>query len=60
MAARVRPQNLRSAHQSMHHLVADAHWSDAALLAVVGAQVLPALAKNSKRVVGSWTTQLER
>lgn len=24
MAARVQPQNVRSAHQSMHHLVADA------------------------------------
>ncbi len=32
MAARVRPQNVRSAHQSMHHLVADANWSDAAML----------------------------
>jgi SRSO17 transposase len=28
MAARVQPQNVRSAHQSMHHLVADAEWSD--------------------------------
>ncbi|AAW73627.1 transposase [Xanthomonas oryzae pv. oryzae KACC 10331] len=32
MAARVHPQNVRSAHQSMHHLVADADWSDQALL----------------------------
>src|SRR3569833_555136 len=29
MAARVQPQNVRSAHQSMHHLVADADWNDA-------------------------------
>ncbi|OLG97762.1 transposase, partial [Xanthomonas oryzae] len=35
MAARVHPQNVRSAHQSMHHLVADADWSDQALLAAV-------------------------
>ena len=33
MAARVQPQRVRSAHQSMHHLVAEAHWSDEALLA---------------------------
>lgn len=48
MAARVQPQNVRSAHQSMHHLVADADWSDAALLAAVALQVLPALMKKSK------------
>jgi len=47
MAARVQPQNVRSAHQSMHHLVADAEWSDRALLATVAAQVLPALMKKS-------------
>jgi SRSO17 transposase len=45
MAARVQPQNVRSAHQSMHHLVADAQWSDPALLAAVTAQVLPSLLK---------------
>ncbi len=47
MAARVNPQNVRSTHQSMHHLVADADWSDRALLAAVAAQVLPALMKKS-------------
>ena len=45
MAARVHPENVRSAHQSMHHLVADAEWSDQTLLAAVTAQVLPALSK---------------
>jgi len=45
MAARVQPHNVRSAHQSMHHLVADADWSDQGLLAAVTAQVLPALLK---------------
>lgn len=45
MAARVQPQNVRSAHQSMHHLVADADWSDQALLAAVAREVLPALLK---------------
>ena len=28
MAARVHPQDVCSAHQSMHHLVADSDWSD--------------------------------
>ena len=41
MAARVCPHNVRSAHQSMHHLVADADWSDEAVLAAVAPQVLP-------------------
>ena len=32
MAARVQPQQVRSAHQSMHHLVADAPWRDEEIL----------------------------
>jgi len=32
MAARVCPENVRSAHQSMHHLVADAEWDDRLVL----------------------------
>lgn len=47
MAARVHPENVRSAHQSMHHLVADADWSDQTLLAAVAAQVLPTLLQNN-------------
>ena len=43
MAARVRPHDVRSAHQSMHHLVADAGWSDDILLAPVAGPVLPPL-----------------
>ena len=43
MAARVHPQDVRSAHQSMHHLVADSQWSDAALLGAVAQQVVPVL-----------------
>ena len=43
MAARVQPRNVRSAHQSMHHLVADAEWSDHALLAAVAHEVAPVL-----------------
>jgi len=30
-------------HQSLHHIVADAAWSDAALLQEVRRQVLPAM-----------------
>lgn len=48
MAARVCPDNVRSAHQSMHHLVADADWEDRAVLAAVVAQVAPELAKKQK------------
>lgn len=51
MAARVHPQNVRSAHQSMHHLVADAQWSDRAVLAVVARQVVPELLKQEQ---GCW------
>src|SRR4030065_829928 len=43
MAARVCPHDVRSAHQSMHHLVADAEWSDDTLLATVAGLVLPSL-----------------
>lgn len=46
MAARVSPEDVRSAHQSMHHLVAHAEWSDEALLATVAKQVLPALTRD--------------
>jgi SRSO17 transposase len=43
MATRVQPNNVRSAHQSMHHLVAQARWSDTALLAATADEVLPVL-----------------
>ncbi len=45
MAARVRPQAVRSAHQSMHHLVSTSDWSDATVLATVAEQVLPVLTR---------------
>jgi SRSO17 transposase len=45
MAARVHPQNLRSAHQSMHHLVVEAEWKDTALLAAVAREVVPVLSR---------------
>jgi SRSO17 transposase len=45
MAARLAPDNVRRMHQSLHHLVADAAWSDEVLLSRVRAQVLPAMEK---------------
>lgn len=50
MAARVCPHDVRSAHQSMHHLVADAEWSDDTLLATVAGLVLPSLTADSGAV----------
>ncbi len=49
MAARVCPENVRSAHQSMHHLVAAADWDDGAVLAAVARQVAPKLLKEDER-----------
>lgn len=48
MAARVHPQDVCSAHQSMHHLVADSEWSDAALLGAVVGEVVPVLSEGGK------------
>lgn len=50
MAARVQPQRVRSAHQSMHHLVADAPWSDEAMLSAVARAVLPKLVRDHEPV----------
>src|ERR671916_1038005 len=41
IAARVEPGRVQAVHQSLHHFVAKADWSDEALLAVVRAEVLP-------------------
>ena len=43
MAARVEPGRVQATHQSLHHLVAKADWSDAAVLGVVRSQVLPSI-----------------
>jgi SRSO17 transposase len=47
MAARLAPENVRRMHQSLHDVVADAPWSDEAVLERVRDQVLPAMAKVS-------------
>jgi SRSO17 transposase len=43
MAARLAPDNVRRMHQSLHHLVADAPWSDETLLAEVRSRVLASM-----------------
>ncbi len=48
MAARLAPGNVRQMHQSLHHIVADAAWSDAALLKEVRNQVLPAMTRRHR------------
>jgi SRSO17 transposase len=45
MAARLYPANVRQAHQSLHHLVADAPWSDEDVLEAVRHYVLSAFKK---------------
>ncbi|WEX10679.1 IS701 family transposase [Chelativorans sp. AA-79] len=47
MAARIEPGRVQAAHQSLHHFVAKADWSDDAVLAVVRAEVLPALERQA-------------
>ena len=46
MAARLSPDNVRRTHQSLHHLVADAPWSDEAVLGSVREHVLTAMKQN--------------
>ena len=47
MAAQVEPDRVRSAHQSLHHFVADAPWSDAAVLGAVRDYVLERVQKRA-------------
>ena len=46
MAARLAPDHVQSMHQSLHHLVAQAPWSDAGMLRQVRNYVLPAMQKS--------------
>ena len=46
MAARLEPARVRARHQSLHHVVAQAGWDDAALLRGVREQVLPAIERH--------------
>jgi SRSO17 transposase len=51
MAARLAPENVRRMHQSLHHLVADAPWSDEEMLQRVREYALAAMRKREP-VVG--------
>src|SRR6201989_1814126 len=46
MAARLDPGHVQAQHQSLPHVVAQAEWDDAALLAAVRAEVLPAIERH--------------
>ena len=46
MAARVQPGRVRAAHQSLHHFVAKADWSDEAVLTAVRDHVLPRIERH--------------
>src|ERR1700751_654651 len=43
LAAWLDPTHVQAKHQSLHHVVAQADWDDAAVLAAVRGQVLPAI-----------------
>lgn len=46
MAARVEPGRVQAAHQSLHHFVAKADWSEEAMLAAVRDIALPAIERH--------------
>jgi len=46
MAARIEPGRVRARHQSMHHVVAQAAWDDAAVLRKVRELVLPVVERH--------------
>jgi SRSO17 transposase len=54
MAARLEPERVQATHQSLHHLVAKADWSDEAMLATVRGQVLPAIEPHG--AINAWIT----
>src|SRR3712207_2482548 len=48
MAARLAPERVQVAHQSLHHVVAQAEWDDAALLRAVRGRVRPAIERHGR------------
>jgi len=52
MAARLAPDRVRAAHQSLHHFVAQAEWSDRVMLSKVYEAVLPAMQRHG--VIRTW------
>ena len=53
IAAAIEPDNVRQKHQSLHHFVADAPWSDQAVLDQVHHWALPVLLADKDQPV--WT-----
>jgi SRSO17 transposase len=58
MAARLAPDIVRQTHQSLHHFVTDAPWSDEALLEQVRHSVLPAMKRNGPVI--AWNCRRHR
>ena len=52
LATRLAPDNVRRVHQSLHHVVADAPWSDEAVLAEVRSYALTAM--RQKGPIQAW------
>ncbi len=52
IAARLAPERVRQMHQSLHHSVAEAAWSDEGVLRQVREQVLPAM--TSRQKLAAW------
>jgi SRSO17 transposase len=50
LAARWAPHDVRRVHQSLHHFIANAPWSDEALLETVRHWVLPMMKRNGPMV----------
>src|SRR5580704_8582956 len=50
MAARLAPDNVRRTHQSLHHVVADAPWSDETVLRFVREYALAAMMEKAPAV----------
>ncbi len=46
LAARLSPHRVQAAHQSLHHFVAKAEWSDEAVLTAVCDHILPAIERH--------------
>jgi SRSO17 transposase len=55
MATRVAPTQVKRLHQALHHFIAKAPWSDAALLTQVRNCVLPVMEK--KEPIAAWLVQ---
>ena len=52
IAARIEPRRVQGAHQSLHHFVANADWSQEDLLRRVRTLVLPAIEKSGR--ISAW------